>query len=207
MTAAPQSEAELLCRLEYLIVAVARRYTSRSLWLAAVQDDYVQLLRLEAVRAMRRWSPDGGASLSTYVYHALHKESLNVLRDERLRPLSYRGRRANAPQVLSLDVPCNDADGDASLWLDLLVGLGDTFGEAAARGHVERAWALVDELLGDKPRVRASLELYAGRRGTPLSQRDIAARLGCAQMSVSRWLRQARALLLADPRSREFLEP
>lgn len=203
--AAPQSEAERVRSFEPLVQRVVRRYARPTI--AMSREDYLQVLRLEVVRAARRWSSSGGASIWTYVNAALVKECLNVNRDQ--RPRGYKTAQAQAPTVVSLDVLA-DAGGDeigGSLLVDTIAGPDDTPAEAEARYRAARAWTLAEDVLAPYPRVLAALELSVGRRTTPLAQQAVANRLGVTQMSVSRWLRQARTLLLADPRSREFLEP
>ena len=200
MIAAP-TEAELVHSLEPLVLRVAQRYAKTTV--VFTWEDYLQMLRLEAVRAVRQWSPDGGASIWTYVWSALVNECLNANRDQRLR--GYKAHPDEAPDVVSLDV-VSDVGGDEAggdMLLDTIPSGDDVAAEVVARCQVGPAWAFAEEVLN--PRLLETLELSVGRRGKPLSQLEVAARLGCSQMQVSRRLQSARARLLADPRSQEFV--
>lgn len=200
---APQTEAEQLHGLEALIASVAKQYAHLSP--VASFEDYQQELRVEAVGALRRWSPEGGASVSTFVYRVLVNACQNKNRERRLR--GYKTPGTPQPTVLSLNhTMMGPEDGDVFI-VDVLTAPDDTEAEAQARCYVEHVWAFVDSVLGDRPRLLRALELCAGRRGEPRSLSQAAARLGVSRMTVSNWLHRARALLLADPRSREFIDP
>ncbi|HEX3833685.1 MAG TPA: sigma-70 family RNA polymerase sigma factor [Solirubrobacteraceae bacterium] len=92
----------------------------------------------------------------------------------------------------SLDVPISDAEDDAGTLMDTLGGIDDRYGLVETKLSLRQALQ----------QIRAQeAEVLRLRMETDLTQAQIADRLGCSQMNISRILRRASTTLqtLMDP--------
>lgn len=199
-----------------LAEAMARRYEGRGVPL----DDLVQVATIGLLKAVTRFDPDHGAAFSSFAVPTILGELRHHFRDHgwmvnvprRLQELRGRtdraaaelaqrlGREPSADEVAShlhedRDTVLLALDGLRTAYMPgtLDTGAGDGIPSTTrAHDHVEDR-VVVEELLGvlpDRQRRVVALRYWGG-----LSQQQIAARVGCSQMQVSRLLRRSLASL------------
>lgn len=224
-----EADAERILRaVEGLLRSRVRRLGRRR----AEEEDLMQVARVSAMGAMARWTPDGGAAFTTYLTRTVDGGLKRHLRDTDWALHVPRGAKTLALRVGGVERRMEQRDGTRPTVIDLAEEAGVSAEEvhlARSAGRAYRSESLNqpvgesgDELavllpdpdgsadrdlllavqacartLPPKQRLVLFLTYYGG-----LSQREIAERIGCSQMHVSRLLRRGLGSLrdeLAEP--------
>ena len=206
---------ELVDRYLPLVRSLARRYSYTS----EPFEDLCQVGSIALLRALDRYVPGRGASFRAYAVPTIMGELRRHFRDTGWavhipRPLQERAREAGiAVNALAARLGRSPTIREVADWMELPVEqvieamdvrlAYDTapLDAASATGAddsryeaIEYAAVFERTLRGLPPREREILHL---RFAEDLSQTEIAGRLGCSQMQISRLLRRALARLQA----------
>ena len=107
--------------------------------------------------------------------------------------MCFRGRRKSAQDVYISDPIDTDKDGNSQTLMDIVAQEGDIVDELDLKLKSERLYELIDQLLDERERL--ILHMRYGLRGRiPMTQREVATKLGISRSYVSRI--EKRALLL-----------
>jgi RNA polymerase sigma-B factor len=163
-----QREALILQHLP-LARSLAWRYRDRGQPL----DDLIQVASLALVKAVDRWEPERGLAFSSFAVPTILGELRKYFRDYTWDVRPPRSRIAAAGHLRRLPPLESVAD----------IGREDpAIEQSETRAELDRLLSVLDE------RSRAIVRL---RYEDDLPQREIAARFGLSQVSVSRILRRA----------------
>ncbi|WP_370327083.1 sigma-70 family RNA polymerase sigma factor [Euzebya sp.] len=207
----------VLVQIEPLILSRVRRVLRRT----TEFDDLYQTARMAAFRAMERWRPDGGASFTTYATRTMDGSLKRYFRDRMwdvhvtraaknrsLRVTTFKrhfesdhGRSPTLPELADFSGMTIEevhegleaAGAYTSDSLDVPVGedgaeLGDLIPDEQPTTDRELLMDVYEAIrdLPDRQRRIVYLSYFRG-----LTQREIAKRVGCSQMHVSRLLRRS----------------
>jgi RNA polymerase sigma-B factor len=205
-----RAHAELVERYLPLVRSLARRYRNRGEPL----DDLVQVASLGLIKALQRWDPQRGFALSTYVVPVVLGELRRHFRDH---AWAIKPPRATQELVLAVvaarrrllengSAAASAAEIGAAIGRseddvrDALTALAARFAQSldaqvidggaldASYADVERA-LLVDGLLAILDDRARQVLMLAFRED--LLQREVAQRVGCSQVHVSRIIRDS----------------
>jgi RNA polymerase sigma-B factor len=194
---------ELIERYMPLARSLALRYRRASEPL----DDLVQVASVGLVKAVDRWDAERGLAFSSYAVPTILGELRRYFRDATwdVRPardlqelcLSVEEAREDVVEALqategrsvrSLDAPVHEEEGTSASAGDLLGSDDPEFDRVEAGVTIERMTGILDD------RAREILRL---RFQEDLLQSEIAERVGCSQMHVSRIIRSSLERLYA----------
>lgn len=199
-----------------LAEAMARRYRGRGV----PHEDLVQVATVGLIRAVTRFDPDHGAAFSSFAVPTILGELRHHFRDHgwtvnvprRLQELRQRADTAAAtlaqrlgrePTADEVATELGEDRDDVLLALEGLrtayapatidTGMAETLPESSRGAERIEDRVMVDELLARLPEREQRIVLLRFWGG--LSQHQIADRVGCSQMHVSRLLRRSIAAL------------
>jgi len=212
-----EARAELVTRYLPLAQRLARRYRNRSEPL----DDLVQVASVGLMKSLQNWDPDRGSALVTYAIPTILGELRRHFRDHTwlVRPpralqdlaiAAYAVQARGAPQADTASAIARVLERSEDEVIEAMAALagrhaasrGTTHedddrppAERDLRGDVDAGYSrvedsmLIEDLVGaldDRGREVVRLTYHED-----LVQSDIAERIGCSQMHVSRLLRDA----------------
>jgi RNA polymerase sigma-B factor len=215
----PGARTELIERYMPLARSLALRYRRASEPL----DDLIQVASVGLVKAVDRWDPDRGLAFSSYAVPTILGELRRYFRDSTwdVRPardmqelcLAVEEARdelwielgrsptvddlaahvKRAPEEVmealrSLDAPVHEEEGDSASAGELIGDNDPGFERVEAGATIEQLTSILDERAREILRLRFSEDLL---------QSEIAERVGCSQMHVSRIIRSSLERLYA----------
>jgi RNA polymerase sigma-B factor len=209
----PGARTELIERYMPLARSLALRYRRASEPL----DDLIQVASVGLVKAVDRWDPDRGLAFSSYAVPTILGELRRYFRDSTwdVRPardvqelclaveeardalwidlgrsptVADLAKRVNRPPEEVMDAPVHEEEGDSASAGDLIGGADPGFEQVEAGATLEQLTSILDD------RAREILHL---RFSEDLLQSEIAERVGCSQMHVSRIIRSSLERLYA----------
>ncbi|CAN5882616.1 N/A [soil metagenome] len=208
---------QIIQQIEPLILSRVRRVLRPN----TEFDDLYQVARMAAFRAIGRWRPDGGASFTTYATRTMDGSLKRYFRDRMWDVHVTRSAKNLSLRVTKFVRHFETDHGRKPTLLELADYSGMTPEEAAEGMTAANAYSsesldvpvtedgaelgalLPDETKG--PDREVMMDIYREIRGLPdrqkrivymsyfhdLTQREIANRVGCSQMHVSRLLRRS----------------
>ncbi|MGI6200862.1 MAG: RNA polymerase sporulation sigma factor SigK [Christensenellales bacterium] len=168
----PAARQTLIERNLRLVAHIAKKYHGKDV----DQDDLISIGSIGLIKAVNTYSPDRGTALATYAAKCIENEILMTLRASKKR----RGET-------SLQDPIGtDREGNEISLMDILGVQGDPTGdEAQLRGQVEQLYRMLEATLSDREYL-VLLWRYGLRGSEPMTQRDVACKLGISRSYVSR---------------------
>lgn len=154
-----------------LVAHIIKKYYSNF----ADQDDLISIGTIGLIKAVSSFDCDKGAKFATYASRCIENEIL----------MHFRGRRKFAQDVFINDPIDTDKDGNALSFQDILTDESNIYDEIDLRIRSEQLHKLIARCL--EPREREIIYLRYGLHGIrPLTQREVADRLGISRSYVSR---------------------
>ncbi len=208
---------EILEMIEGLIISRVRRVLRGS----TEYDDLYQVARMAAFRAIGRWRPDGGAAFTTFVTRTVDGSLKRYFRDRMWDVHVTRSAKNLSLRVTNFQRHFESDHGRTPTVPELADFAGLSIEETMEGLQAANAYssdsldvpigedgAVLGDLLPDTPRGSDRdllMDVFAQIRDLPererrivylsyyhdLTQREIAERVGCSQMHVSRLLRRS----------------
>ncbi len=213
-----EADAErILEMIEGLVVSRVRRVLRGS----TEYDDLYQVARMAAFRAIGRWRPDGGAAFTTFVTRTVDGSLKRYFRDRMWDIHVTRSAKNLSLRVTTFQRHFESDHGRQPTLPELADFSGLTVEESVEGLRAANAYssdsldvpigedgAVLGDLLPDTPKGsdrEMLMDVFSRIRALPdrerrivylsyfhdLTQREIAARVGCSQMHVSRLLRRS----------------
>jgi RNA polymerase sporulation-specific sigma factor len=148
------------------------------------QDDLISIGTIGLIKAVNTFDSSKGIRLSSYAARCIENEVL----------MYFRSARKSA-QDISMNEPIDtDKDGNALTLMDTMASDDDIVENIDCKIKSEQLRKYIDEVL--EPRERTIIRLRYGLDGSrPLTQREVAQRLGISRSYVSRIEKKALLLL------------
>jgi len=154
-----------------LVAHIVKKYYSTS----KNQDDLLSIGTIGLIKAVDSFNPDNGAKFATYASKCLQNEIL----------MYFRAQKKIAPEISINESIDSDKDGNPLTYIDI-ISCDDTIAEDIDRRiSCEKAIQTVKTLLTGREREIIVLRYGLDNR-RPLTQREIAAKLGISRSYVSR---------------------
>lgn len=163
-----------------LVAHIIKKYYSTS----GDQDDLISIGTIGLIKAVNTFDPSKGIRLSSYAARCIENEVL----------MYFRATRKSA-QDISIDEPIDtDKDGNALTLMDTMAQEDNILEKIDCKIKSEQLRSYINEVL--TPREQAIIRLRYGLSGAePLTQREVAQRLGISRSYVSRIEKKALASL------------
>ena len=162
-----------------LVAHIVKKYYAT----ARDQEDLISIGTIGLIKAASTFDCDKPVRFATYASRCIENEIL----------MCFRGRRKSAQDVYISDPIDTDKDGNSLTLMDIVAQEGDIVDELDLKLKSERLYELIDQLLDERERL--ILHMRYGLRGRiPMTQREVATKLGISRSYVSRI--EKRALLL-----------
>lgn len=163
-----------------LVSHIVRKYYSSS----SMQEDLVSVGTLGLIKAVDSFDVNKGARFATYAAKCIQNEIL----------MFFRSQRKLQSEVSINDAIDYDREGNPLTYIDVISCEENMAEELDLRLDSARVRACVDTVLGE--RERQIIRLRYGLGGSaPLTQREVAARLGISRSYVSRLEKSALSTL------------
>ncbi len=154
-----------------LVSHIVRKYYAS----AKNQEDLVSIGTIGLVKAVDSFKIDNGTRFATYAAKCIQNEIL----------MHFRAQKKLNAEVSMNDTIDVDRDGNPLTYTDVIAGEENLAEDVMRRVEAERALKLVRTRL--EPRERQVITLRFGLDGvTPMTQREIAVKLGISRSYVSR---------------------
>ncbi len=177
----PAARDELIEHNLRLVVHIVKKYYPAQ---RDGQDDLISIGTIGLIKAVQTFNSEKGSRFATYAARCIENEVL----------MHFRARRKSAQDVYLSDPIDTDRDGNALTLLDLLADETDMVETVEERLRCERLRKLVAALEDDREREIVVLR-YGLTGGAPLTQREVAKRLGISRSYISRIEKKALARL------------
>lgn len=139
------------------------------------QDDLISIGTIGLIKAVSTFDCEKGTKFATYASRCIENEIL----------MHFRGRRKFAQDVFINDPIDTDKDGNSLTFQDIMTDDSNIYDEIDLRIKSEQLHAFIAQSLA--PREREIIYLRYGLRGQkPLTQREVADKLGISRSYVSR---------------------
>ena len=139
------------------------------------QDDLISIGTIGLIKAVSTFDYDKGTRFATYASRCIENEIL----------MHFRCRKKSASDVYINDPIDTDKDGNALTLMDIMADEDNVLDQIDLQLKSEQLHRYINTLLDD--RERQILTLRYGLGGTrPLTQREVASRLGISRSYVSR---------------------
>ena len=174
------AKAELIEHNLRLVAHIIKKYYSAS----ADQDDLISIGTIGLIKAVNTFDSSKGIRLSSYAARCIENEVL----------MYFRSSRKSAQDV-SMNEPIDtDKDGNALTLMDIMATDDDIVENLDCKIKSEQLRTYIAEVLA--PREQTIVRLRYGLNGTePLTQREVAQKLGISRSYVSRIEKKALATL------------
>lgn len=186
LTLAKQGDLEarnvLIERNLRLVAHIMKKYFSQT----ADQEDLISIGTIGLIKGIQTFDPDKGARLATYCSRCVENEIL----------MHFRGRKKTAGDVSLSEYIETAKDGTALSLMDVICAEEDLFDDLARKEQAQKLHRAVDRELDGRERQVVTLRYGLGDR-TPLTQREIASKLGISRSYVSRIEKKALSKLEA----------
>lgn len=174
------AKAKLIEHNLRLVAHIIKKYYSAS----ADQDDLISIGTIGLIKAVNTFDSSKGIRLSSYAARCIENEVL----------MYFRSSRKSAQDV-SMNEPIDtDKDGNALTLMDIMATDDDIVENLDCKIKSEQLRTYIAEVLA--PREQTIVRLRYGLNGTePLTQREVAQKLGISRSYVSRIEKKALATL------------
>lgn len=153
-----------------LVAHIIKKYYAN----ARDQEDLVSIGTIGLIKAVDTFDPDKGLRLATYASRCIENEIL----------MHFRAGKKTANDI-SLSEPIEpDGDGNALTLMDVLAAEDTIADDLERKINLERLDRYIRECLDARERTVISLRYGLG--GEPMTQRQVAARLGISRSYISR---------------------
>ena len=154
-----------------LVAHIIKKYYSNS----ADQDDLISIGTIGLIKAVNTFDSTKGIRLSSYAARCIENEVLMYFRSSR-----------KSSQDVSINEPIDtDKDGNALTLMDIMAADDDILENLDCKIKSEQLRKYIDEVLS--PREQTIVKLRYGLGGNePLTQREVAQKLGISRSYVSR---------------------
>ncbi len=165
------AKAKLIEHNLRLVAHIVKKYYSGS----GEQDDLISIGTIGLIKAVNTFDSSKGIRLSSYAARCIENEVL----------MYFRSSRKNSQDV-SINEPIDtDKDGNALTLMDIMAAEDNILENLDCKMKSEQLRSYIDEVL--TPRERTVIRLrYGLDGGKPLTQREVAQRLGISRSYVSR---------------------
>lgn len=166
-----QARQTLILHNLRLVSHIVRKYYPA----AKNQEDLISIGILGLVKAVDTFKPENGARFATYGAKCVQNEIL----------MYFRAQKKLAAEISINDTIDVDRDGNPLTYIDVISCEENVTEEVDRKIMTDRALMLVDSLLSEREREIIILRYGLGNRA-PLTQREIADKLGISRSYVSR---------------------
>lgn len=164
-----------------LVAHIVKKYYSGS----NEQDDLISIGTIGLIKAINTFDSSKGIRLSSYAARCIENEVL----------MYFRSSRKSA-QDISINEPIDtDKDGNALTLMDTMASEDNILDNIDCKIKSEQLRRYIDEVLTDRERTIIILR-YGLKGEKPLTQREVAQKLGISRSYVSRIEKKSLALLL-----------
>ena len=154
-----------------LVMHIIKKYYTAS----ADAEDLVSIGTIGLIKGVSTYRPDKGVRLATYASKCIENEIL----------MHFRGLKKSAGDVSLSDALDTDGEGDGLALMDTISCDQDMLEELSRREAVEQVRRAVDTVL--EGREAEIIRLRYGLGGQmPMTQREVAARIGISRSYISR---------------------
>ncbi len=154
-----------------LVAHIIKKYYSN----VKDQDDLISIGTIGLIKAVSTFDCEKGTRFATYTSRCIENEIL----------MYFRNKKKSAQDVYISDPIDTDKDGNALTLLDIMAADDNIFDTIDLRIKSDRLYTLLQQCL--EPRDRQILAMRYGLYGTsPLTQREVAKKLGISRSYVSR---------------------
>lgn len=154
-----------------LVAHIAKKYHSSG----CDQDDLISIGSIGLIKAIDSFNPDSGTRFATYAGKCLQNEIL----------MYFRAQKKLASESLLSDAVDTDKDGNPLTYMDIICCEDNILEEIELKINSSKALKAVNEVLDE--REREIIILRYGLSGIrPITQREIANKLGISRSYVSR---------------------
>ena len=154
-----------------LVAHIIKKYYTQT----GSQDDLISIGTIGLIKGISTFKPDKNVRLATYASRCIENEIL----------MHFRGRRKFAQDVFINDPIDTDKDCNSLTFQDIMTDDSNIYDEIDLRIKSEQLHTFIAQNLA--PREREIIYLRYGLRGQkPLTQREVADKLGISRSYVSR---------------------
>lgn len=154
-----------------LVVYIARKFENTGIHM----EDLISIGTIGLIKAIETYNLEKKTKLATYASRCIENEIL----------MHFRGRRKFAQDVFINDPIDTDKDGNSLTFQDIMTDDSNIYDEIDLRIKSEQLHTFIAQNLA--PREREIIYLRYGLRGQkPLTQREVADKLGISRSYVSR---------------------
>ena len=154
-----------------LVAHIAKKYSSSGY----EQDDLISVGSIGLIKAIDSYNPESGTRFATYAGKCLQNEIL----------MYFRSQKKLASETLLSDAIDMDKDGNPLTYMDVICCEDNILDEIELKINSKKALKAVRDALDD--REREIIVLRYGLSGNrPITQREIAKKLGISRSYVSR---------------------
>ncbi len=154
-----------------LVAHIAKKYSSSGF----EQDDLISVGSIGLIKAIDSYNPDSGTVFATYAGKCLQNEIL----------MYFRSQKKLSAETLLSDAVDTDKDGNPLTYMDIISCEDNILEEIEFKINSRKAIKAVNELLDDREKEIIVLRYGLGGK-KPITQREIASKLGISRSYVSR---------------------
>ena len=162
---------ELILHNLRLVAHIVRKYYASS----KNQEDLVSIGSIGLVKAVDSFNPSNGAKFATYAAKCIQNEIL----------MYFRSQKKLSHEVSINETIDVDRDGNPLTYIDVIYTEDGTSEEIDRKMSTKRVLTYIDTLLNERER-QIIIMRYGINNQTPLTQREVAQKLGISRSYVSR---------------------
>lgn len=163
-----------------LVAHIIKKYYSHT----ADQEDLISIGTIGLIKGISSFDPSKGARLATYAARCVENEIL----------MFFRAQKKSSSDVSLSEYLETGKDGNALSLMDVICTEEDLFDELSSREAYAKLYENIDNVLTEREREIIALRYGLGEH-PPLTQREIAVKLGISRSYVSRIEKKALAKL------------
>ena len=166
-----EAKNELIEHNLRLVVHIIKKYYSN----IKDQDDLISIGTIGLIKAVSTFDYEKGTRFATYASRCIENEIL----------MHFRNKKKSAQDVYISDPIDTDKDGNSLSVMDIMAADGNIFDDIELKMRAEQLHRFIDDLPSDRERQILSLRYGLGGN-IPLTQREVADKLGISRSYVSR---------------------
>ncbi len=166
-----EAKNELIEHNLRLVVHIIKKYYSN----IKDQDDLISIGTIGLIKAVSTFDYEKGTRFATYASRCIENEIL----------MHFRNKKKSAQDVYISDPIDTDKDGNSLSLMDIMAADGNIFDDIELKMRAEQLHRFIDDLPSDRERQILSLRYGLGGN-IPLTQREVADKLGISRSYVSR---------------------